>query len=155
MIVKDQREALCVACEMERRAIAIYERALTLTGSEEVKAGIRQILEDEREHLRRFSEMKTRHCVEYGEEERLLISAMGAEALLPGGVMEMRRSHALSSLEGLYTFARDSEADAVRTYGHFADQCADEEVRQAFQTIAREEGTHLSALEDRLTDMRP
>lgn len=31
MIVKDQREALCVACEMERRAIGIYQRALTLT----------------------------------------------------------------------------------------------------------------------------
>ena len=154
MIVKDQREALCVACEMERRAIGIYEGALTLTGSEKVKAGIRQILEDEREHLRRFSEMKTRHCVEYGEEERLLISAMGAEALFPGGVMEMRRSHALSSLEGLYTFARDSEAEAVRAYGEFANKCADPALREAFLDIAREEGAHLAALEDELARIK-
>lgn len=155
MIVKDQREALCVACEMERRAIAVYERALTLAASEEVKAGIRQILEDEREHLRRFSAMKTQCCVDYDAEERLLIAAIGAEALFPGGVMEMRRANGLTSLTGLYTFARDSEADAVRAYGSFADKCADPQVRQAFQAIAREEGTHLAALEDQLTALTP
>ena len=123
MIVKDQREALCVACEMERRAIGIYQRALTLTDKPEVRAGIQEILKDEREHLRRFSQVREQYCGITDAEERLLIAAMGAEALFPGGVMEMRRANSLDSLKNLYTFARDSEADAVRAYGEFADKC--------------------------------
>ena len=117
MIVKDQREALCVACEMERRAIDIYQRALTLTDKPEVRAGIQEILKDEREHLRRFSQVREQYCGITDAEERLLIAAMGAEALFPGGVMEMRRANSLDSLKNLYTFARDSEADAVHRPG--------------------------------------
>ena len=155
MIVKSQQEALCVACEMERRAIAVYERALTLTEKPEVQAGIREILEDEREHLRRFCQVKELCCPCGGAEDRLLISAMGAKALFPGGVMEMRRANGLNSLRDLYIFARNSEADAVRTYGEFADQCDHPDAREVFLAIAREEGTHLAALEDRLVDMVP
>lgn len=155
MIVKDQREALCVACEMERRAIGIYQRALTLTDKAEVRAGIQEILKDEREHLRRFSQVREQYCGITDEEERLLIAAMGAEALFPGGVMEMRRANSLDSLKNLYTFARDSEADAVRAYGEFADKCEHPAAREAFLAIAREEGTHLTALEDRLMALIP
>lgn len=154
MIVKDQREALCVACEMERRAIRVYERALLLTQDAQVQAGIRDILKDEREHLRRFSEMKESCCEFTAEEERLLLSALAAEALFPGGVMEMQRGQGLTSLENLYIFARDSEADAVRTYSSFADRCGEPTVREAFLSIAREEGTHLTALEDRLMEIQ-
>lgn len=154
MIVKDQREALCVACEMERRAIAVYERALTLAGSEEVRAGIRRILADEREHLRCFSGMRERCCACGAPEDRLLMAALGAEALFPGGVMELTRAQGLCSLEGLYTFARDSEAEAVRAYGEFANKCADPAVREAFLDIAREEGAHLAALEDELVRIK-
>ena len=150
MIVKNQQEALCVACEMERRAIGIYQRALTLTDKPEVRAGIQEILNDEREHLQRFSQLREQYCPCGDAEERLLIAAMGAEALFPGGVMEMRRANGLDSLKNLYTFARDSEADAVRTYGEFADKCEHPAAREAFLAIAREEGTHLTALEDRL-----
>ena len=139
MIVKDQREALCVACEMERRAIGIYQRALTLTDKPEVRAGIQEILKDEREHLRRFSQVREQYCGITDAEERLLIAAMGAEALFPGGVMEMRRANSLDSLKNLYTFARDSEADAVRAYGEFADKCEHPAAREAFLAIAREE----------------
>ena len=140
MIVKNQQEALCVACEMERRAIGIYQRALTLTDKPEVRAGIQDILDDEREHLRRFSQVREQYCPCGDAEERLLIAAMGAEALFPGGVMEMRRANGLDSLKNLYTFARDSEADAVRTYGEFADKCEHPAAREAFLAIAREEG---------------
>ena len=155
MIVKDQREALCMACEMERRAIGIYQRALTLTDKPEVRAGIQEILKDEREHLRRFSQVREQYCGITDAEERLLIAAMGAEALFPGGVMEMRRANSLDSLKNLYTFARDSEADAVRAYGEFADKCEHPAAREAFLAIAREEGTHLTALEDRLNGPDP
>ena len=55
MVVRNEGQALCVAVEMERRAIRVYERALMLAADEQVTAGIREILSDEREHLRRFS----------------------------------------------------------------------------------------------------
>ena len=128
---------------------------LTLTDKPEVRAGIQEILKDEREHLRRFSQVREQYCGITDAEERLLIAAMGAEALFPGGVMEMRRANSLDSLKNLYTFARDSEADAVRAYGEFADKCEHPAAREAFLAIAREEGTHLTALEDRLMALIP
>ncbi len=110
----------------------------------EVRAGIQDILDDEREHLRRFSQVREQYCPCGDAEERLLIAAMGAEALFPGGVMEMRRANGLDSLKNLYTFARDSEADAVRTYGEFADKCEHPAAGKPLLAIAREEGTHLT-----------
>ena len=58
MVVRHEGQALCVAVEMERRAIRIYEQALLLTKDPAVVDGIREILKDEREHLKRFTEMK-------------------------------------------------------------------------------------------------
>ena len=51
---------MCVAVEMERRAIRVYERALMLAKDPAVVEGIKEILGDEREHLRKFGEMKAK-----------------------------------------------------------------------------------------------
>ena len=50
MVVRNENEALCVAIEMERRAIRMYERALMIVKDAEVAAGIQKILADEKEH---------------------------------------------------------------------------------------------------------
>ena len=152
MVVKNEGQALCVAVEMERRAIRVYERALMLATDEAVVAGIREILADEREHLRRFSEMRADHPVPV-EEEKLLISSMAAEVLFTGGVMEMKREQALTTLEGLYRYAADSEAGAVETYGGFASKCADAKVHDTFMAIVHEESEHLTVLLERLEKM--
>ena len=152
MVVRNEGQALCVAVEMERRAIRVYERALMLAKDAEVMAGINEILGDEREHLQRFSEMKANYPVPE-EEERLLISSMAAEVLFTGGVMEMKREQALTTLVGLYRYAADSEAGAVETYGSFADKCADEKVKETFMAIVREESEHLTVLLERLEQM--
>ena len=152
MVVKNEGQALCVAVEMERRAIRVYERALMLATDKEVVAGIREILADEREHLRRFSEMRADHPVPV-EEEKLLISSMAAEVLFTGGVMEMKREQALTTLIGLYRYAAESEAGAVETYGSFASKCGDAKVHDAFMAIVREESEHLTVLLNRLEKM--
>ena len=152
MVVKNEGQALCVAVEMERRAIRVYERALMLATDEAVVAGIREILADEREHLRRFSEMRADHPVP-AEEEKLLISSMAAEVLFTGGVMEMKREQALQTLIGLYSYAADSEAGAVETYGGFASKCADAKVHDTFMAIVHEESEHLTVLLERLEKM--
>ncbi len=152
MVVRNEGQALCVAVEMERRAIRVYERALMLADDPAVIAGIREILADEKEHLRRFSEMKEKHPVP-AEEEKLLISSMAAEVLFTGGVMEMKREQALTTLQGLYRYAADSEAGAVETYGGFAEKCADQKVHDTFMAIVHEESGHLTDLLDRLDKM--
>lgn len=152
MVVRNEGQALCVAVEMERRAIRVYERALMLATDPAVIEGIKEILGDEREHLKRFSEMKEKHPVPE-EEEKLLISSMAAEVLFTGGVMEMKREQALLTLEGLYRYAADSEAGAVESYGSFAEKCADARVRDTFMAIVREESEHLTVLLERLEKM--
>ena len=152
MVVRNEGQALCVAVEMERRAIRVYERALMLAKDPQVIEGIEEILADEREHLKRFSEMKAEHPVP-AEEERLLISSMAAEVLFTGGVMEMKREQALTTLVGLYRYAADSEAGAVETYGSFAAKCDDARVHDVFMSIVREESEHLTVLLDRLEKM--
>ena len=152
MVVKNEGQALCVAVEMEKRAIRVYERALLLATDPEVIAGIEEILADEREHLRRFSEMKEKHPVP-ADEEKLLISSMAAEVLFTGGVMEMKREQALLTLVGLYRYAADSEAGAVETYGGFASKCEDVRVQDTFMAIVHEESEHLSVLMERLEKM--
>lgn len=152
MVVRNEGQALCVAVEMERRAIRVYERALMLATDPEVIEGIREILGDEREHLARFSEMKEQHPVP-AEEEKLLISSMAADVLFTGGVMEMKREQALTTLKGLYRYAADSEAGAVETYGSFAEKCADARVHDAFMSIVHEESEHLTVLLNKLETM--
>ena len=153
MFVRNEGQALCVAVEMERRAIRVYERALLLAKDPAVIEGIQEILADEKEHLKRFSTMKADHPVPE-EEERLLISSMAAEVLFTGGVMEMKREQALQTLMGLYRYAADSEAGAVETYGSFAEKCADERVKETFMAIVREESEHLTVLLDKLEKMK-
>ena len=145
MIVHNEREALCVAVEMERRAIRIYERALMLVSDEAVRGGIGDILSQEKEHLKHFTAMREGYPT--GEkEEQALLQAMGAEALFPGGVMEMERNRGLTTLQGLYAYAAESERHAMETYLSFAEKCRDEKVAGAFRAIAAEESAHLSQL---------
>ncbi len=153
MVVRNEGQALCVAVEMEKRAIRVYERALLIAEDPAVAAGIREILADEREHLRRFSEMRAQYPVT-AEEEKLLTSSLAADVLFTGGVMEMKREQALTTLPGLYRYAAESEAGAVETYGGFAAKCADARVQEAFMSIVREESAHLTALLDRLDGMK-
>ncbi len=153
MVVRNEGQALCVAVEMERRAIRVYKRALMLATEPAVVAGIKEILADECEHLRRFSEMKEKYPVP-AEEEKLLISSMAAEVLFTGGVMEMKREQALTTLMGLYRYAAESEAGAVETYGTFASKCQDKKVHDTFMAIVREESEHLTVLLDKLEKMQ-
>lgn len=145
MVVHNEREALCVAVEMERRAIRMYERALLLVEDEAVRKGIESILQQERRHLSSFIKMRESHPAS-AEEESLLVQAMGAEALFPGGVIQMERSQGLTSLAGLYSFAIDSEQHAMETYRSFAEKCQDSSVSEIFRIIAEEESAHLVSL---------
>ena len=149
MVIRNEQQALCVAVEMEKRAIRVYERALMLVTDPEVEKGIREMLADEQQHLCRFSAMRE-GCGCTPEEDRMLIQAMGADVLFPGGVMEMARAKGLTTLKGLYEFAAESEHDAVHKYREFAVKCQDEAIREAFMSIAQEEANHYAELKRKL-----
>lgn len=146
MIIEHQGQALTVAMEMERRAIKTYERALLLTEDEDVRRGIESILRDERRHLKRFTEMWDQTV--NSAEQQVLLQAMAADVLFRGGVTEMAREDALTTLPGLYRYAMDSEANAVDTYTQFAEKC-EGEAREAFLEIVREEAGHLAELKEK------
>ena len=149
MVVRNEQQALCVAVEMEKRAIRVYERALMLARDAEVRQGIEHMLMQEKEHYRRFLEMK--NATEPVEnEEQIITQALGAEVLFTGGVMELERAKALTTLHGLYAYAAQSEEEAVETYLDFASRCKDEKVAATFRAIAAEESGHFGDLKETL-----
>ena len=152
MIVRNEQQALAMAVEMEKRAVRIYERALTLTDDPAVIGGIRNILQEEQQHLCRFNAMKKACRALPVQEDRLLIQAISAELLFPGGVMEMERAKGLDTLEGLYRFAAESEYDAMIKFADYADKCESQDVREAFLSIAREEAVHYARLKEKVDE---
>lgn len=136
------------AVEMERRAVRMYERALLLF-SGACEGLIRDILSQEREHLRRFTEMGGR-CG--GFEECALLSARAADVLFSGGLIEMQRVGAFDSPQSLLRFAAGEEQGAIEQYAAFAEN-AEGEYKQAFLEIAGEEKKHLLSLQQMLKDL--
>ena len=144
MQVRGTAEALYIACEMEKRAIRLYERALKVFTDGPCQEAIRVILEDERRHLARFSEMGG-EAPEFARAQLLAAQATGV--LFTGGLMEAQRKGAFDSVLRLYQYAAGEERDAVARYGEFAAQL-DGPAAAAFRQIEMEESGHLKKLND-------
>ncbi len=148
--VKNEQEALFLACEMERRAIRVYERGLVICQDPAIKALLARLHDDEKVHLSKFSRMGGCSLEATDREQQLLLKSYAAQVLFPGGLMQVHREGALSSLHSLLAFARDSEETAVDCYREFSSSCERAEARDMFLAIAGEEQTHLAALEGQL-----
>ena len=148
MILRTQKDAAALAVEMEKRAIRIYERALLLPLDASARKAILEILAQEKHHLERFSGLYDFFSCQPGRD-RMLVQSAAAEVLFPGGVMEMQRAEALTDCASVYTFAADSEREAVARYTTLADRCPDPDTAAVFRQIANEEGAHLCQLEEK------
>jgi len=142
MEIRDAGEALYIACEMEKRAIRLYERALMVFADSACQQAIGQILADERSHLAQFSAMGAETP---GFERGQMLAAQAADVLFSGGLMEAQRKGAFESPRNLYAYAANEEAEAIRRYGAFAVQLTGD-AAAAFAAIAREEETHYAHL---------
>lgn len=144
MQVRGAGEALFIACEMEKRAIRLYERALAVFADGPCQEAIRAILADEKHHLARFSEMG-------GEtpdfERGQLLSAQATGVLFPGGLMEAQRKGAFDSVQSLYQYAAEEETEAITRYGEFASSLTGP-AAAAFWQIENEETGHLKKLNE-------
>ena len=142
MDIHDAGEALYIACQMEKRAIRLYERALALFADGACQDAVRSILAEEKNHLDQFSRMGA----ETPDFERAqLLSAKAAEVLFSGGLVEAQRKGAFESVRGLYAYATKEEEEAVRQYTAFASSLAGS-AASAFSAIALEEKQHLKKL---------
>ena len=144
MQVRGAAEALFIACEMEKRAIRLYERALAVFADGPCQEAIRVILSDEKRHLARFAEMGAQ-APEF--ERATLLSAQAAGVLYSGGLVEAQRKGAFDSMESLYKYAADEEQEAVNRYGEFASRLTGP-ASTAFRQIEAEETGHLKKLNE-------
>lgn len=149
MQVYGAAEALFIACEMEKRAIRLYERALAVFADGPCQEAIRTILADERRHLARFSEMG----VETPDFERArLLAAQATGVLFSGGLVEAQRKGAFASVLNLYRYAAIEEQEAIARYGAFASQL-DGLASAAFRQIETEETGHLKKLNEMIRSL--
>ena len=147
MQVRDTAEALYIACEMEKRAIRLYERALAVFADGPCREAIRVILADERRHLARFREMGA-ETPDFARAQ--LLAAQAAGVLFSGGLVEAQRKGAFDSALRLYQYAAEEERDAVSRYGEFASRL-DGPAAAAFRQIEAEEAGHLKKLNDMIS----
>ncbi len=129
-----------MACEMERQAIRLYERALMVFPDAPAAQAIRQILAEEKSHLAQFEKLGQLSC---SFEQAQLLSAQASKVLYDGGLMAAQRKGAFESPLSLFCYAAKEEENAIRTYLGFAEKLSGE-VARAFRAIAGEESRHLA-----------
>ncbi|MBR5111310.1 MAG: hypothetical protein IK099_14115 [Clostridia bacterium] len=144
MQVRDAAEALFIACEMEKRAIRLYERALAVFADGSCQEAIRAILMEEKHHLARFAEMGGGTP---GFERAQLLAGQAAEVLFSGGLVEAQRKGAFESVLRLYEFAAEEEKQAAARYEEYADSLRGT-ASTAFRQIQTEETGHLKKLNE-------
>lgn len=150
MIVRSEQEALFVACEMESTAVQLYSRALALMDQlgrqqEPLYDRIREMLEDEQGHLRRFRSLY--RGLDADEEQQLSLAAIGEGVLFEGGLMGAARQGLLKDVDSMLALAIRSERASAQKYRDFAAQAQTEDARAALMRIAEEEDGHLMELE--------
>ncbi len=146
MDIRSAGEALFIACEMEKHAIRLYERALDVFADAPCREAVRAILCDEKKHLARFSGMGAET---QGFERAQLLSAQASRMLFSGGLMEAQRKGAFSSVGSLYQYAALQEKEAQARYSAFASSLQGS-AAAAFAAIAMEEKQHQEKLSELL-----
>ncbi|MBR6569724.1 MAG: ferritin-like domain-containing protein [Clostridia bacterium] len=150
MVVRSEQEALFIACEMESTAVQLYSRALALMEQQDrqgdpLYAGIQEMLEDEKGHLRRFRSLY--QGLDAADEQQLTLSAVGEGVLFEGGLMGAARRGLLKDVPSMLKLAINAEKTSIRKYREFAEAAQTEEARSALLRIAEEESGHLMELE--------
>lgn len=145
MRIESEQEALYIACEMEKTAVQLYERALSLLSAQgrendRLYYQIAFMHSDEQEHLRQFRALY--RGLEAPEEQRLALSAVAEGVLFEGGLMGAARRGLLSDVPSMLRFAMDAETLSASKYREFAALASDEGARSALLLIAAEEDKH-------------
>ena len=150
-MVNNAREALYIACEMEKRAVKMYQRGGMVCPH--MKDILAQYELEERSHLARFAQMGETLGGAASVEDQILLNAQAAQVIFAGGLMEAQRENAFNDLHSFLTYAADQEAQAIQTYRQFADLSESAEAHEMFLAIADEETVHHEVLTRRLEEL--
>ncbi len=149
MLIQNEREALFLACAMERGAVQLYKRTLMLMErlgrkEERLYCCLERMLSEETEHLRQFTELYD--GLDASDERRIELAAVAEGLLFEGGLMEASREGLLADSERMLALARKAEAASAQKYREFAALARSEGARKALMMIAAQEEKHLAEL---------
>jgi rubrerythrin len=151
-------EGLRIAVEMERRGVEFYRRASRLTKSAQVDALLVELAAEEEQHQRDFERLLARHCncrqdrepACYSAETSAYLSAIAADVVFSGGLMQVERLGGFDSLAAILTTAIDSEKNSILFYTELRDLTDDSNAREVFSHIISQEKLHLAKLQQQL-----
>lgn len=153
-------EGLRIAVEMERRGVEFYRRAARLTKSEGIARMLEELGAEEEIHQRDFARLMEERCagrcaeasVCYSGETNAYLSAIAADIVFPGGLMEVGRRGGFDSLCAILTTAIDSEKNSILFYSELRELTRDEGARCAFGWVVEQEKVHLARLQEQLVE---
>ncbi len=151
-------EGLRIAVEMERRGVEFYRRAARLTKSLHIVKMLEELAAEEEGHQREFSKLMENQCacrsaeaaVCYSGETSAYLSAIAADIVFTGGLMEVGRRGGFDSLPAILTTAIDSEKNSILFYSELRDLTGDPDTQQAFGSVISQEKVHLAKLQQQL-----
>ena len=151
-------EGLRIAMEMEKRGHDFYRRAARLTKSESIVKMLEELAAEEEGHQRDFSKLMEDQCAGrfaeasacYSSETSTYLSAIAADIVFPGGLMEVGRRGGFDNLAAILTTAIDSEKNAILFYSELRDLTGDEDAKNAFGSVIAQEKVHLARLQEQL-----
>lgn len=145
-------EALRIACGIENRGIVLYTRAAKLAKSDEMRALLASLAEDEGTHLKQFLRMCARYCpeAEASGEEDALCSAAAADIAFPGGLFAVAAGGYLDDEKKLIEYAAECEKNSIRYYSELLNETYGDDMKRTLSDIIAQEQGHLAQLERRI-----
>ena len=145
----DDHQAVSIAIEMERRGEEFYRKAARVSKSEATIALLHTLADDEKGHMSDFQRLADRLGGDnrtYDEETGVYLTAIAADIVFPGGLMQLLPGDGLSNPEAVLLYAIRSEKDSILFYSEMTRHALNDSARGIFEEILRAERGHLARL---------
>lgn len=143
-----QADSLRIALEMEKRGYQLYCRAQQFAQDAEMAALLKGLADDEKRHYVQFAQMLSRlDAPPQDEEEKMIATAMAAEAFFPGGLMQAAMDGAFASTDSMLQEAIRAEEESIAFYQRMAQTLENTDAEAMLLRIIAEEEEHLASLE--------
>ena len=154
--IQTDREALFLATKMEEFAVDLYHRAFLLLTLEkddpELVNSVAELMNQEKRHLQDFQKMQgylSGQNPEKNRQNEMVLSAVAEGILFEGGLMGALRRGMFKTVEEVFAGAEKAEQNSIATYTQLAEQTSSPEAAHLLKWIAKEEGEHLKALQQK------
>lgn len=155
-------EALEIAIETERRGKRFYEHALNIIEDQEAKKMLKDLAEQEEEHIKTFKALydelyknkdKFDDTYLYDPEVVRYFHVMVETAVFPSDEEQDRIIKEMNGIKDVLSIGIKAEKDSILFYVEMVIHSNDVEAKDAFRKIIREEKTHLIDLQEKLISL--